>query len=250
MLTKLLSLERPLIVFDLETDGLTNCRIVEIGYMQFRPDGSIEEGETLVDPQRPIPPEVTAKNHITDAMVAGKPTWFQLAKRVAARFADCDFGGKNIRFDLGVLAEEMERVKVPWSYSGARILDADALERLGEPRDLTSLYKRRCGRDLDGAHRALADVRATVEVLEAQLALFDKLPRNLQLLHEQSWPGFVDAEGKIRMVDGVATITFGKHRGTAMRRVPNDYWKWIAGANFSAELKTIAAEAMAGRYPK
>lgn len=282
MITDLLTLSRPLIVLDLETTGLrdTEDRIIEIAHQVHRPDGSIAEWRSYIDPGMAIP-EASIKVHgITDAMIKRcqrcqrtkdahdldeatnevgsrcegfrpAPTFRQAAQNLARGYSDCDFAGKNVRFDLGFLAAEFRRNGVPWGYTGACVLDADRLEALAKPRHLSNLYKEYIGRELVDAHSALADVKATTEVIAAQLERHAAaLPRDLRRLHELSWPGWVDSEGKIRMRDGEAVIQFGKHKGRPMRAVPRDYWHWILKSDFSDEFKALAEGAVKGRYPQ
>jgi DNA polymerase III subunit epsilon len=249
-LNELLTLERPLVIFDLETTGLgPTARICEIAYQAFRPDGTVAENSTLVNPEMTMSDEVISKHHITNEMVKDAPTFSQLAPRIAKAFTGCDFGGKNIRFDLGVLMQEMIRVRVEWSYIGALVLCADRLEQLGEPRTLSALYKRRTGKDLEEAHRALNDVHATSELIVAQLIAFETtIPRSLAKIHEMSWPGFVDAEGKFKKVNGVIECRFGKYKDKPVRSIPSDYWEWILRSDFSAEIKGLAMAFKAGSF--
>lgn len=313
MLAQLLGSNRPLILFDLETTGLQRdeARIVELAHEVHRPDGTIAAFHTLVRPGVPLGASSAVHGiseadllacQICHAPLEGHPTaedlldgllsteckspkppytFIALAQNLARGYSNCDFAGKNIRYDLGVMAAEMGRAKVPWSFAGARILDADRLEAALEPRSLADLYARRIGRRADGAHRAHHDVRMTAEILEDQLrggglrarllarllvvcpdpalvrdAMAEiwpeptALPRDLDALHEMSWPGWVDSEGKIRKdKDGVARLAFGKHRDLDVRRVPGDYWKFMLRGDFSEEVKGIVRGIIAGRIP-
>ena len=180
------------------------------------------------------------------------PEFSTLARNLAHGYSNCHFAGKNVRYDLRVLAEEFARYRVPWSYAGALILDVDRLESLLEPRDLSSLYRRRLGREPEGAHRADNDVRMTVEILCDQITKRgDAFPLDLAEIHALSWPGWIDSEGKMkRGKDGVVSLTFGKHAGVDIRRVPRDYWTWLLRDNFSTELKAIVEKILVkGEYP-
>lgn len=280
MIVDLLTLTRPFIIFDLETTGFRpEDRIVEIGFQIYEATGLTKEWRALVDPLMPIPPGATAVHDISDDMIRGcracglqkeiHPiqkseraidscgeflpcfTFAQLAPSLAHGFSGCDFGGKNIRFDLGKLAEEMVRVNVPWSYAGARIVCADRLEQLAEPRGLAALYTRRTGKEPLKAHSALDDVQMTAEVLDAQFRTFEQLPRDLDELHKLQWPDWIDSEGKFRIRDGVPQCWFGKrYKGQDMRTIPADFYQWMLGQNFSPEVKAIAADAVAGRFPQ
>lgn len=273
MLSNLLKITRPLIVCDVETTGTApGSRIIQLGFQVHRPDGVIDEWKSLVNPGMKIPPAITKITGITDAMMAGCrvcgrfqaqhtaedahgrcegfksiPTFAQIAPRLVKGFTDCDFAGKNIRFDLERLSEEFSRTSTHWSYAGARILCADALERILEPRDLSSLYRRRVGKEPIDAHDALADVRMTTGLIEVQLSLLNG--KTLDDLHEQSWPGFLDAGGKFRLRDGEGVVMFGKHREQKMSSVPADYWRWLVRSEFPADVKSIAERALRGEFP-
>src|ERR1017187_7997045 len=208
MLHERLNLTRPLIVLDTETTGLdtATARIVEIGFQIYDSAGLIKTWRSLVDPGVPIPAAVTKIHGITDAMIKScrvcmtprdehderrirkeiddhdyqpQYTFKQLAPNLAKGFTNCDFGGKNVRYDLRILMAEFARAGVPWSCIGARIVDADRLEALGEPRHLSDLYKKHTGRNLVGAHGVMADVGASVEVVAAQLEKYAVLKRDV-----------------------------------------------------------------------
>jgi DNA polymerase-3 subunit epsilon len=253
MLHTLLTLSRPLIVFDFETTSLgQDARIVEIGFKRFTADGVDKSWRGYVNPGIPIPPEAITTHGITNEMVKDAPVWDKaFAENLAKGFSNCDLCGKNVWYDIRVMMAECTRVGVYWSPKGARILDADRLEALAEPRDLSSLYKRRTGKEPHDAHTAMADVEMTIEVIEAQLRTFSTLPRDLDALHALQWPNRIDSEGKFKFSKaGVPYITFGAHREKPLDKVPASYWKWILGADFSAEVKAIAAEAIKGAYPR
>jgi DNA polymerase III subunit epsilon len=143
----------------------------------------------------------------------------------------------------------MVRAGVPWSYIDARIVDADRLEQLGEPRRLADLYKKHLGRSMENAHSALGDVKATAEVLAAQLAVY-KLPCELSKLHALQWPGQIDPDGRFRLINGVACVAFGKWSGKPMRDVAPSYWDWILSSDFSVDVKALAANAKLGKFPE
>lgn len=273
-LHELFALSRPLVIFDLETTGVNKraARIIEIGFQYFTAKGLERSWRSLVNPECEIPAKITEITGISNADVTlhcwkcrrpaethgvesdhawiAVPKFRDFAQSLVKGFTNCDFGGKNIRFDLEILFNEMIRVSVEWSYTGANILDADRIESLGEPRTLSVLYEKYTGKKLDGAHSALIDVEATITVLLAQFSKFKDLPHDLAKLHELSWPGWIDAEGKFRYnQDGIPSVRFGKYIDEPMRRVPPDYWRYILREKFSPEIKRIAQECLEGRYP-
>lgn len=232
--------------------------------------GLVKEWRTYVDPTIPIPESVTKVHGITNEFIkaccrhcqkihvastadhewAPLPTFKQLAASLAKGFTDCDYAGKNCRFDLRINANEMARAGQPWSYAGARIVDAERLEQLAVPRDLGSLHEKYVGRKHDGAHGALSDVRASTTVICKQLEAHAALPRDLDALHNLQWPNFIDAEGKFRFVDGVPYCFFGKWNGKPMREIERSYFDWLLSADFGADIKALAADAKLGKYPE
>jgi DNA polymerase-3 subunit epsilon len=274
MIHQLLHLTRPLFVLDCETTGVDpqKDRIVELGFQQWGPDGLVKEWRSLVHPVIPIPASATKVHGITDTrltlcnqcgLISGEhspidlahpfkpvPTFKHLAANLAKGFTDCDFAGKNVRFDLRILAAEMARAGQEWSYAGARIVDIDRLEQLAVPRDLGSLHEKYVGMKHDGAHGALSDVRASAMVIAKQLETFPNLPRDLDKLHALQFPGMIDLGGRFRFINGVACVAFGKWNGKPMRLVDVKYWDWLLSSDFSHEVKTIAVRAKIGQYPE
>lgn len=253
MLHELLTLTRPLFVLDTETTGSDpeNDRVVEIGIQRWEATGMTKEWASYVNPGIPISPAATAVHHITDEMVKDAYTFRQLAANMAKGFINCDYAGQQVRFDLRIFSAEMARAGQPWDYNGARIVDSLRLEALAIPRDLSTLYEKYAGKKHDGAHGVLADVKASLAVIVGQLKAYSMLPRDLDQLHAAQWPGFIDAEGRFRIVDGIAKVMFGKWKGKPMRRVERDYWQWISGpkSTFSPEIKQIARAALLNKFP-
>lgn len=277
LLHDIFPLERPLIIFDCESTGIEpeKDRIVQLGFQYFTAEGMTKEWHSIINPLVPIPPDSTKSHGITDEDVLHHcakcrkppeahpseecpefkpvPTFAAVAPGIARGFVNCDFGGKNTRFDLRLTAAEMRRNKIEWSYRGARILDADRLEQIGEPRSLSHLYKKHTGKELKNAHDAMVDVRGTTELIAAQIRTYTILSRNLDELHHAQWPGWIDTEGKFRFnQEGKPVVMFGKHRHWLMASVPPDYWAWILKpkTDFSAEIKEIASKAQRGDFPK
>lgn len=272
MISKLLALTRPLIILDCETTGLRpeKDRIVEIGFqIHYHDDRPVREWRTLVDPECEIPRSVSEVHGIFDidikrCAVCGLilkddclcetpkrwPFFREIASNLAKGFSDCDFAGKNVRFDLRMVAAEMERADVEWSYAGARIICADRLEHLGEPRTLSDLYRKHCGKEPVDAHEALSDVRMTADVIAVQLQRYN-MPRSLDDLHALQWPGWIDPEGKFRFVDGVPHFgNWSAYAGQPMRAADAGFWDYVLRNKFSRDVKELARAAKLGRYPE
>lgn len=255
-----MKLERPLCVFDLEATGtdVVNDRIVDVCVLRREPDGAETVFSSLVDPGVPIPPEATAVHKITDDMVRGQPTIKDLAPRLLDLFAGADISGFNAaKYDIPLLTNELKRAGFDWPANGRRVVDSFTIFARKERRDLTAAYKFYCGKSLDGAHRAEADVRAALEVLFAQVERYADLPKDvagLDAFCSAVDPSRVDAEGKFVWKNNEAAFSFGnKHKGKTLREVALSdpgYLDWMANkGNFSPDVVRIAREALAGKFP-
>ena len=254
----MLKLSRPLVILDVETTGVHPQvdRVVQVGLCKMRPNGPTTEWQTLVNPGVSIPPEASAVHHITDEMVAGAPTFKAVAPVLAAGLKDADVGGFNVRFDLQFLIKEFERVGGRNVLEGAKIVDVFRIFKQMYPRDLSAAVKEYLGVELAGAHDALTDARATMQVLEAQMerhrdALPETVPELHKLFFESPADGFLDVDGKLAWRHGKATLNFGKHPTVPLDEADPGYLRWIVNSSdLSPEVKRIVAEALKGNYPK
>ncbi|MBI4491836.1 MAG: 3'-5' exonuclease [Chloroflexi bacterium] len=254
-----LRLRRPLAVLDLEATGRSpfTDRIVEIAVLKLYPNGERDFRCKRVHPGMPIPPEATRVHGITDADVMGEPEFARYARGLHEFLSDCDFAGFGIaRFDLPLLRTEFQRAKIEFSVQGRAVIDALAIFHTKEPRDLAAAMEFFCGHAHPKPHASKEDVLAALEVLEAQLARYEDLPREVEALHQFCDPSSgdrIDSDGKFVWRDDVAVIAFGRHEGTPLaqlaRELP-DYLRWVRNGNFSPEVKEIVRNALEGRFPE
>lgn len=256
----MIPLDRPLVFFDLEATGISpeNDRIVDIALVKRSPDGSEVAFSSLVNPGMPIPREAVAVHHISDDMVAAAPSFKELAPRVLEFIGDADLGGFNVaRFDVPMLQAELKRAGFELKLDGRRLLDAQVIYHKMERRTLEAAYKFYCDKPLDGAHRAEADARASLEVFWAQQERYAELPKSMDGLAEfcrAKDPGKVDGEGKFVWRNGEAAFNFGKHRTLTLREVvakERGYVEWLMRAERTTpELARICQDALAGKFPQ
>lgn len=281
MLSELLQLTRPLVLFDLETTGKdpATARACSLAMRVHRPNSTeVVSYQTLVNPTISIPKEAVDVHGISDEIIqrgcarcwqfadvhpngedclAWKPVprFKDLANRLYTGFKDADFGGYNVRYDLRVAQEEFNRCGLPFDYSTSSLIDALRIWQILEPRSLEDAVEHFLGRKMSGAHNAAVDIESTETVLIAQLTRHLKssiLPRNMKELGELIFPRdptWIDSEGKFRFIGDVPCFNFGKWSGKPMRD-HKDYIAWMFGGNFTAEVKKICDEALAGRFPK
>ncbi len=252
---KNLKLLKPIIFIDLETTGLNpwSDRIVEATFLKIYPDGDEELVTKLFNPQVPIPDEATAIHGIRDSDVAEKPSFSQCSAELTAFIADCDIAGFNVkRFDLTFLETEFRRAGVNFTRGNRSIIDAQVIYHKLEQRTLEAAYRKYCGKELSGSHSSVADVRATVEILDTQIASYAELPEDVCGLHEFCCgPGesnWVDTTGKFMTVGDEITFNFGKHTGERLKDVVKtdpDYLDWILHkSDFSLEVQEIVLRAL------
>lgn len=246
-----LNLKRPIVFFDLETTGLdiVKDRIVEICLLKVFPDGHEEERVMRINPGMHIPERSTAIHGITDEAVADSPRFEDVAADIWAFINGCDLGGFNSNnFDIPMLAESFLRAGVQADLRSCRSVDVSGIYRRLEKRTLIAAYKFYCEKQLKDAHSAMADTRATYEVLCAQL---DHYPTDLQndiaFLTDYSSMGHnLDYAGRIILDDEkVETFNFGKYKGMhvadVLRRDPS-YYSWIMNGDFALDTKQVLAK--------
>ena len=249
-----LNLKNPIVFFDLETTGTNTSkdRIVEISILKVMPNGDEMAKTRRINPEMPIPAEASAVHGITDADVADCPRFRDIAKSLAQIIEGCDLAGFNSnRFDVPLLAEEFLRAGVDIDLKRHKFVDVQTIYHKKEPRTLSAAYKFYCGEELNNAHSADADTRATYEVLKAQLERYPDLENSIDYLSEFSTQErFVDFAGRIIYdKNNVEIFNFGKYKGQAVadvfRRDPN-YYSWIMEGDFSLYLKKVVTQIRVG----
>ncbi len=243
-----LNLKNPVVFFDLETTGtnINSDRIVEICYLKVHPNGN-EEAKTLrINPEMHIPEQASEVHGIYDADVADCPTFKEVAKDIAKDIEGCDLAGFNSnRFDIPVLAEEFLRAGVDIDMMKRKFIDVQVIYHKLEQRTLSAAYKFYCGKNLEDAHTAEADTRATYEVLKAQLDRYpDELKNDMAFLSEySSFNKNVDFAGRIVYNEkGEEVFNFGKYKGQTVKYILQrdpGYYSWIMQGDFTLNTKNV-----------
>ena len=243
-----LNLKKPLVFFDLETTGtnINSDRIVEICYLKVYPNGN-EESKTLrINPEMHNPEASSAVHGIYDEDVADCPKFKDVAKNIASDIEGCDLAGFNSnRFDIPVLAEEFLRAGVDIDLMKRKFVDVQVIYHKLEQRTLSAAYKFYCDKNLEDAHTAEADTRATYEVLKAQLDRYaDVLENDINFLSNYScYSRNVDFAGRIVYNDqDVEVFNFGKYKGVPVKEVLQKdpgYYSWIMQGDFTLNTKNV-----------
>ena len=255
-----LNLERPLLFFDIESTGLniaTDC-IAELSFVKIFPDGEQRIKTWKLCPwnyvarcQQPMNPSASEVNGLKDEDLAGCPKFHEVVDEVVEWLKDSDLAGFNsTKFDLPMLAEEIERVRlflnknIELNLHEKKMVDVQTIYHAMEPRNLRAAYRFYCGgQDFENAHTAEADTIATYEVLKGQLDRYpDQLKNNVDFLANFAGrPKTVDYAGRLLFgKDGEAIISFGKHKGKTARevyRTEPSYFAWIQNGEFTLDTK-------------
>jgi DNA polymerase-3 subunit epsilon len=242
-----LNLKKPIVFFDIESTG-TNVaadRICEICFLKISPDGKQEMKTRRINPTIPIPAEVSLIHGIYDEDVKDEPTFKSLAKGIMDFIGEADLAGYNSnKFDIPLLAEELLRAGSDFDLSQCRSIDVQNIFHKKEQRTLVAALKFYCESDLVNAHSAEADVRATYEVLKAQLLRYEDLPREVAALSDFStmnkaadFAGFITYDS-----EGQEQFSFGKYKGQRVSHVlskDSGYYSWLQNADFPLFTKKI-----------
>ena len=262
-----LNLQKPLVIFDLETTGLdlVKDRVIQLSYIKVFPDGREVRGNELINPEKAIPEEVVQLTGISNEDVKDKPTFKQLAAKLYEVFTGSDIAGFNSNhFDVPLLAEEFLRAGIDFDFSKCRLIDVQTIFHKMERRNLAAAYKFYCGHKMEDdfeAHRADQDTEATYRVLMGELDMYTEerqrelgenpegrtLQNDMQFLADFSKTNDnVDFAGRIVWADvkGQRTevFNFGKHKGVPVAdvlRFDPGYYSWILGGDFTYNTKQV-----------
>lgn len=170
------------IVFDTETTGLLlpsvadldqQPYIIELGAVVVDQDYNVlAELSQIIKPPIPIPERITKITGITQADVDDKPTFKQFLPKLAG-FFKCGAAmlvAHNVSFDWNMLMNELVRAKAVDMFPMPNDLVCTAQEYTatsGKRPTMKALYEKILGKPLPQTHRALDDVKALLEIIEA-----------------------------------------------------------------------------------
>ena len=264
---KAFNLTRDLVFFDVETTGLNviRDRILQIALIKYpKNNGTPQELTMLINPGIPISEESMSIHGISPKDLANKPTFTQVGKQIFDFIGNADLAGYNAaRFDIPMLMEEFDRVGLEFDISKRRIIDVQRIFYKMEPRTLKAALRFYCQKELEDAHDALADVRATIDVFKGQLQFYEgknlidengnqviePIKNDMQVLHDFTNDlRMVDATQKLKYdMNGTIVFNFGKYTGQSVVEVlakDKQYYHWIIDKEFSAQVKNTVKTLM------
>jgi DNA polymerase III subunit epsilon len=255
-----MKLTKTLVVLDLETTGtwIEKDKIIEIGMIKCLVNGDTIPYSKRVNPGMPIPPIVTKITGIKDDDVKDAPAFFTIAKEIVDFIGDADLAGFNVeRFDIPLLQRELQEAGLALDLGGRYIYDAQKVFHLNNKRDLSAAYQFYCHKELQGAHSALVDTQATLDILRAQIDAYGKETSQIDVLREFEYKQtseYFDLERKFRWWNGELYMMFGKYAKTeSLRTIAQKdpgYLQWILTKDFSDDVKLMVQGVLNGKFPE
>ena len=203
-----------LLTIDTETSGLAPAEgtgVCDLAIACVDEDfGVYWKIESLIDPECIISPGAMGVHHITQEMVADKPTLGEFMREHKYPFDDADvFIGHSVNFDLRFVRDYLpENFQVIDTLKLSRIVWPEA-----ESHKLQTLSYT-FGLDAGSAHRAMGDVITTISLAR-------------RLAEEVG----TDARGLLQLMHAPLPLTtrirFGKHKGVMLKDLPMKYVRWL-----------------------
>ena len=255
-----MKIKNDFVVLDIESTGIwvEKDKIIEIALVKRSADGKKEVFHKRLNPGILIPPTVMKLTGISNEDVKNAPSFKEAAKEIYDFIGMADLGGFSVeRFDLPLLEREFADVGMKFDWKCRNIYDAQRVFHLNEKRDLSAAYKFYCDKELIGAHSAVADSEATLEIFEEQVKRYGEGEEEISVLDKFQYTtsgDFHDAERKFCWWNGKLYLMFGKYaRKTpleAIVKTDKGYLNWVLSSDFSESVKTVIKNALHGELPK
>ncbi|MEN8209362.1 MAG: exonuclease domain-containing protein, partial [Candidatus Fermentibacteria bacterium] len=180
--------------------------------------------QELILPPEPVPPEASAVHHITDNMLAGKPSLEDISGSISDIVSKADYiSAHNLPFDLAILKRQLPDIfgKIDEGIK----LDSLRLSRHiwpSIPSHALQVLRYRFALDSDitgDAHRAMFDTELVRSLVEYILKMHLATPEN--------WAELVKYT---RSALEVKIFSFGKYRGKLVEDIAaqdTDYIRWL-----------------------
>lgn len=225
-----------IVAFDFETTGLDvqNDYIIQIGLVKFE-DRTWKEIDNRVWYVKPatdftITEEAFSKHSISKEFILEHGMLLsEIWDDVLEFIGDCDmlsYNGNN--YDVPILYYNLLRCNLSFDFSNRTFYDALTIQRARFSNKLSDVYKRYTGKDLDGAHDALNDVRATIEIFKHQ-----EDDKNFDFIKDISNPSFklVSPENFVTLNENNELVfNQGKYRNKLTNdicKTDPSYIKWV-----------------------
>ena len=233
-----------IVAFDLETTGLNTQtdHIIQIGLVKFDKSTYEELGHIMfyIKPETnfSIDPYAQEKHGISKDFVIEngvllRDVWSEISEFIG----DCDILSYNGNsFDVPMLYNNLKRYNLEFDFVSRKYYDSMVVERKRIQYKLSETYKRYTGEELEDAHDALADVRATVQVFKHQ---FEQVP---DMFNDTEFT-MISPEGFVKINDDNELVfTSGKYRGKRTNdicKTDPSYIRWVVEKFSPITVETI-----------
>jgi len=155
-------------IIDVETTGgkASRDRIIEIAIVVHDGTQILEQWESLINPETPIPWNITILTGINDSMVANAPRFYEVAKKIVEITEGAIFVAHNARFDYSFIGEEFKRLGYTYTRRQLCTLRLARQTLPGLHAYGLDALSRHFNIHNSARHRAMGDVQATIKVLE------------------------------------------------------------------------------------
>lgn len=238
-----------IVAFDVETTGLDTNKdyVIQLSGVKFDGDFNIlGEFNEYVCPRADfdIAEGAYEKHGIAKDFLLSCGKWMEVVGKEFLEFIDgCDLLSYNgNRFDVKILSKDLKLAGLEFDLNRT-FFDSLALETKLHPRTLETIYKNYTGKDLDNAHNALYDVKATIEIFQHQVALYHEQGISIDDIMGFEESQIFDVDGMIKKVDDKIHFAKGKYRDTEFMEVTRKdpgYIRWfMENKDFSEHTKNI-----------
>ena len=194
------TLDDSYVVFDIETTGFSSVKdkIIEIGAVKVKDGKIIDRYSTFVNPEIPIPFEITKLTSITDMMVMEYPTIEAILPQFLKFVDGAVLVAHNAGFDVGFIKENCVRLNMEQKIVS---VDTVALARVLLPtlsRYKLNIVAKALGISLENHHRAVDDAAATAEIFVKFIEMLKE--RGITTLEEVNKFGKTNPDAVKKMV--------------------------------------------------
>lgn len=159
-------------IVDIETTGgnASHSRITEIAILIHDGEKVIERWETLINPEKEIPPAIFALTGITNEMVSDAPIFEMISDTVFEMLSNRIFVAHNVNFDYSFIRHELEKSGIKWTAKKLCTVRAARKIKPGLPSYSLGRLCKSLEIDLENRHRAGGDADATAILFSNLLA--------------------------------------------------------------------------------
>ncbi len=170
------TLDGDYVVFDLETTGFSpvNNRIIEIGAVKVSGGEIVDRFSTFVNPQIPIPFEITKLTSIRDEDVMDAPVIEEILPQFLAFCAGSVLVAHNAGFDMSFIIENAKRQNMPTEYTYVDTVGISRILLPHQAKHTLDAVAKTLGVSLENHHRAVDDAAATAEIFVKFIPMLEK----------------------------------------------------------------------------